>query len=66
LPCIQSIVHEQIEFVGDVCDYLKERADLKHQYGSSLQVRHPFNRWRRPVPLQKAIVKKAMDKQSRL
>ncbi|KAI8461507.1 hypothetical protein BY996DRAFT_6408572 [Phakopsora pachyrhizi] len=49
LPHIQLIVHEQIEFVGDVCDYLKEQAALKCQYGSSLQ----------------AIVKKAMDKQSR-
>ncbi|KAI8456001.1 hypothetical protein BY996DRAFT_6412752 [Phakopsora pachyrhizi] len=72
LPRIQSIVHEQIEFVGDVRDYLKERAALERQYGASLQrilrLRTsflPFFIYLKIYVCIKAIVKKAMDKQSR-
>lgn len=38
LPRIQNAVQDQIAFLGDVRDYLKERVALEKQYGSSLQV----------------------------
>lgn len=46
---IQTAVHDQIAFYGDVRDYFKERVALEKQYGASLQL----------------LVRKAMEKRSK-
>ncbi|POV94593.1 hypothetical protein PSHT_16130 [Puccinia striiformis] len=49
LTRIQTVVHDQIAFYGDIRDYFKERVALERQYGASLQL----------------LVRKAMDKRSK-
>ncbi|PLW36636.1 hypothetical protein PCANC_18278 [Puccinia coronata f. sp. avenae] len=46
---IQTMVHDQIAFYGDVRDYFKERVALEKQYGASLQL----------------LVRKSMEKRSK-